>query len=115
MAAPTPASRGGSGGGVVPAEWPAQAADTIVDTIAKVRDRTTKPLVTAARAAVYGLIALMGVAVLLVLLLVVTTRMWDNWVPGGVWIYYAVLCGLFTVIGLVLLRKANAPAPVADA
>ena len=84
-------------------------------TLGRSRKRLARYAVTAARAAVYGLIALMGVAVLLVLLLVVTTRMWDNWVPGGVWIYYAVLCGLFTVIGLVLLRKANAPAPAADA
>ena len=56
MAAPPPAPRSGPGG-VIPAEWPAQAADTIVDTIAKVRDKTTKPAIVAARAIVYGLIA----------------------------------------------------------
>ena len=51
-------------GGMIPDEWPAQAADTIVDTIAKVRDKTTKPAIVASRAIVYGLIA----AILAVLL-----------------------------------------------
>ncbi|HRW36344.1 MAG: hypothetical protein KDB04_00110 [Acidimicrobiales bacterium] len=114
MAAPPPAPRSGPGG-VIPAEWPAQAADTIVDTIAKVRDKTTKPAIVAARAIVYGLIAAVGGLVALVLVLVVTTRMWDNWVPGNVWILYAVYFVLFSGVGLVLLRKANAPAPAADA
>jgi hypothetical protein len=40
-----------------PDEWPAQAADTIVRVVGSVRDKTTGPAVTAARGAVYGLLA----------------------------------------------------------
>jgi hypothetical protein len=110
MAAPSPAPRGGSSG-IIPAQWPAQAADTIVDTIAKVRDRTTKPAIVAARALVYGLLAGIVGAVALILLLVLIVRIWDNYVPGHVWIIYAAFAVIFSVGGLVLLRKANAPAP----
>ena len=98
---------------MIPAEWPAQAADTIVDTIGKVRDNTTTRAITAARWLVYGTIAgIVGIATL-VLLLVMLVHMWDNWFPGQVWILYAILFAIFSIAGLVLLRKANAPAPEA--
>ena len=100
---------------MIPAEWPAQAADTIVDTIGKVRDKTTKPAVTIARGVVYGTIVAVMATVLLILFLVMLAHMWDNWMPGQIWIFYAILFALFSTGGLVLLRKANAPAPAADA
>jgi hypothetical protein len=99
---------------MIPAEWPAQAADTIVDAIGKVRDKTTKPAITAARAVVYGLIAAVVGSVALVLTLVLIVRIWDNYVPGNVWIIYAIFFVVFSGVGLLLLRKANAPAPAAD-
>lgn len=110
MAAPTPAPRSTPpSGGLIPAEWPAQAADVIVDTISKVRDKTTKPAIVASRAVVYGLIAaVVGfVAFWLVLLLIV--RLWANYVPGHVWVIYAIFFAMFSVAGAFLLRKANAP------
>lgn len=97
--------------GVIPAEWPVQAADAIVDTIAKVRNKTTKPALVAARAMVYGLLAAVVGIVALVLLLVLVIRLWGNYVPGHVWIIYAVLAAVFSAVGIVLLRKANHPAP----
>lgn len=97
-------------GGIVPPEWPGQAADAIVDTIAKVRDRTTKPAIVAARGLVYGLMALIVGHVAAVLLLIVVVHMWDNWFPGHVWVLYAILFVAFSTAGLILLRKANAPA-----
>lgn len=116
MAATNPAPRGSaSPAGMIPPEWPAQAADTIVDTIEKVRDRTTKPLMVAARALVYGvLIASIG-TVALVLFLVLLVRALDNWLPGNVWTVYAGFAVVFSAAGFLLLRKANRPAPTADA
>ena len=115
MAAPTPTPRGPSSHkGVVPQEWPAQAADTIVDTIAMVRDRTTKPALVAARGLVYGLIAAVIGSVTLFLLLVLVTRVWANYFPGDVWILYAILGVAFTIGGLIFLRKANRPAQPAE-
>lgn len=108
MAETNPAPRASANAnGMIPPEWPAQAADTIVDTIEKVRDRTTKPLMVAARALVYGvLVATIG-TMALVLLLVLVVRALDNWMPGEVWTIYAGLSVLFSVAGLLLLRKAN--------
>lgn len=111
MAAPSPASRAS---GVIPEEWPAQAADAIVDTISKARDKTTKPAIVAARGLVYGLpVALVG-SVTAVLLLVLVVRVL-SYLPGPIWTVYAFLAVVFSVGGLVLLRKANAPASTPEA
>ena len=114
MAAPTPSPRPTKGPqGVIPAEWPAQAADTIVETIAKVRDRTTKPALLAARGVVYGLVAgVVGIifAVLAVILLIRVL----SYLPGNIWTVYAAFAVIFSAVGLFLLRKAGKPAPAAD-
>ena len=110
MAAPTPSPRGTKAPqGVIPAEWPAQAADTIVDTISKVRDRTTKPALLAARAVVYGLIAAVVGTISLFLVLLMIVRWYDVWAPGPVWPIYAFFAVVFSLGGLFCLRKANAP------
>ena len=51
--------------------WAADIADTIERVVATVRDRTTKPLVTASRAIVFGLLAAMLGVVAVTLLLIV--------------------------------------------
>ena len=111
MATPTPAPKRPMSGGVIPQEWPAQAADSIVDTIAKVRDRTTKPAIVAARAIVYGLLVVIVASTALILALVLIVRLWANYVPGHIWIIYAIFAVVFSTAGLILLRRANAPAP----
>ena len=51
-------------------DWPAQAADTIERVVGQVRDKTTGPALTAARAVVYGafggIIAIACVVVLII-------------------------------------------------
>ncbi|HWJ97652.1 MAG TPA: hypothetical protein VNQ33_05790 [Acidimicrobiales bacterium] len=115
MAAPTPSPRGKVPQGIIPAEWPAQAADTIVDTISKVRDKTTKPALLAARAVVYGLVAAIVGTIAFFLLLLMIVRWYDVWVPGPVWPIYAFFAVVFLLVGLIALRKANAPRPGATA
>ena len=116
MAAPTPSPRGTKAPqGVIPAEWPAQAADTIVDTIAKVRDRTTKPALLAARGIVYGLVAAVIGSVAFFLVLVLIVRIWANYVPGHVWVIYAIFAVVFSGVGLWAMRRANRPAPTTPA
>jgi hypothetical protein len=95
---------------MIPADWPVQAADTVVDVIGKVRDKTTRPALIAARALVYGLVAAVVATIAVVLLLVVLIRVLDNYVPGPVWWIYLGLSVVFTLGGIVLIRKANAPA-----
>lgn len=112
MALPTsqrPAAQASKG--LIPAEWPAQAADLVVDNIGKVRDKTTRPALVASRALVYGLLAAVVGTIALILLLVGVVRAYDNWAPGNVWPLYAALAVIFTVAGLVCLKRANRPAP----
>jgi predicted lysophospholipase L1 biosynthesis ABC-type transport system permease subunit len=111
MAAPTAGSPGPpSSNGVIPAEWPVQAADTIVETIGKVRDKTTKPALTAARALVYGLLGAIVGTVAGVLALVLVVRLYENYVPGNVWPLYAGLAVVMLVVGTILLKRATRPA-----
>jgi hypothetical protein len=104
MAVPTPSPRG-----VIPPEWPAQAADAVVETIAKVKDKTTKPAIVAVRSVVYGVIVGLVGALAIFLILVLIVRLWANYVPGHVWIIYAIFALVFSVAGAVMLRKANLP------
>ncbi len=114
MAAPVGSPGPSSPNGMLPPEWPVQAADKIVDTIATVRDKTTKPALTAARALVYGLLGGIAGLVALVLLLVGLVRFYANYVPGNdVWPLYAGLAVVLILSGLVLLKRANA-APAQD-
>ncbi len=101
-------------------DWTAAALDRIDSAVGVVRDNATTRLVVAARAVVYGLIAaILGVAILLLLVLALL-RVLDvylgnlhllglNTHPGrSVWVADAVLGGIFALAGLFLLRKASA-------
>jgi hypothetical protein len=84
-------------------DWTVQVADTIESVVGSIRDKTAVPAETIARAVVYGiLIAVMGGAAF-VLFTAALVRLLDNWLR--VWAIYAILGGLFTVIGLFLWRK----------
>lgn len=111
MALPTTSngSSPSSSPSMVPAEWPTQAADAVVETIAKVRDKTTKPALVAARALVYGIIVAVVGTVATVLLLTLVVRLLNNYLPGQIWTVYLGLFVLFTVPGVWLIRKANRP------
>jgi len=86
-------------------DWSAQAADTIESVVGTIRDKTTVPLTTVARALVYGIVAgVMGVAALL-LLVIALVRLLDVYIPGQIWTVYAVVGGLFTVGGLFAWSK----------
>ena len=86
-----------------PSDWTVQVADTVESVVGQVRDKTTVPAETLARALVYGiLIATMATAAL-VLVTVGVVRLLDNWLR--IWAVYAIVGGLFTVVGAFLWRK----------
>src|SRR5688500_15995673 len=90
----------GSGGD----DWTAQVADTIESVVTSVRDRTTAPLVTVARAIVYGMVAgVFGVAIV-ILFTIIAVRVLDIVLP--IWLTYLVLGGIFLLVGTVLWMKA---------
>jgi hypothetical protein len=92
-------------------DWPAQAADTIEHVVGQVRDKTTGPALTGARAVVYGTFAaIVGVAAL-VLLIVALIRLVDSYLPDAVfgedhmWATYLIVGLAFTVVGGVLWAR----------
>jgi hypothetical protein len=89
--------------GTTSADWTVQVADTIESVVGSVRDKTAVPLETVARALVYGiLIAVVGTAAL-VLVVAILVRVLSYVLE--VWAVYAILGGLFTLLGLFLWRK----------
>ncbi len=85
------------------ADWTVQVASTIESVVGSVRNKTAVPLETEARALVYGiLVATMGVAAG-VLGTILSIRLLAYVLP--VWVAYAILGGLFTLLGLFLWRK----------
>ena len=89
-------------------DWTVQAADTIERVVVGIRDKTAVPLTTVARGIVYGLLAaVMGIAVL-VLVIIGAVRALNAYVTQGeVWASYLLVGGIFTLGGVLTLRKAT--------
>jgi drug/metabolite transporter (DMT)-like permease len=92
-------------------DWPAQAADKIVQVVGQVRDRTTGPAITVARGAVYGLLAGILGAVCLVLFIICLVRLLDTYVVGedNTWLAHLIVGLLFSAVGMVMWRMRRAP------
>ena len=95
-----------SSGGLVPDEWPSQVADSIVDTIDQVRERTAVPAVIAARGVVFGLLAGFLAVIAVVLLVILLIRLANNYLPGPIWIVYLGLGVIFSIGGTWLWVRA---------
>jgi hypothetical protein len=96
------------------ADWPAQAADKIEQVVGSVRDKTTGPALTVARAVVYGLFAVLVGSVVAVLLIVAAVRLIDVYLPDSVfgedhmWAAYLIL-GLVFMVGAAVLWPRRRP------
>jgi hypothetical protein len=97
--APTPASE----------DWAGQAADTVINVVDAVRDKTTGPILTAARAIVYGLIGLFAVIVALIVTTIALVRIVDVYLPGNVWSAHLLIGAIFTIAGFFVWTKRYAP------
>jgi hypothetical protein len=83
-------------------DWPARAADSIERVVVTVRDRTTRPLLIAGRAIVFGLlIAIVGVT-MVVLLSVAIFRIVVI-LTDRAWVAYLVLGAIFVIVGFILM------------
>lgn len=112
LPAPSAPSLPGIGG-----DWPAQAADKIVDVVGQVRDRTTGPAITAARGVVYGLLAGILGGVCIVLLIIFLVRLLDTYVVGenNTWLAHLIVGVVFSGLGLLAWSKRRPAADPADA
>jgi hypothetical protein len=91
-------------------DWPAQAADRIVAAVDTVRDKTTGPAQKAARAVVYGVVALSLGIVLFVLVIIGMVRLLDvivdHFFPWGhAWLPYMIMGAIFLSAGWVVFRR----------
>jgi len=92
-------------------DWPAQAADAIVEQVGKVRDRTTGPAVRASGYIVFGAFAALLGSVAFVLFLIGAFRALDAYLPDAVfgeehtWAAHSILGALLVLGGLLTSRK----------
>jgi hypothetical protein len=89
------------------ADWTDQVTDLIVDSVDKVRERTTGPILEYSRISVHALVALILVLPVAALVLIGLVRFLDWAVPGGVWIVYAGLGTIFVLVGVVLWSRRS--------
>ncbi|MFM7062239.1 MAG: hypothetical protein ACKO04_01925 [Actinomycetes bacterium] len=108
-AVPGPGSQAASGG-AAQADWADQVTDLIVDTVDKVRDRTTGPILEVSKGIVHGVVALLILTPILVLFFAGAIRLLNWAIPGDVWIAYAVLGVLLLLLGSFLWSR-RAPRP----
>ena len=87
-------------------DWAVQTADTIDRLVESVRSNTSDRLVSVTRLVVFGLLAAILGTIALVLFAILVVRILNSYIPGGVWVVYLVLGGLFTLAGLLLWQQA---------
>src|SRR5688500_20345621 len=92
-----------------PEDWADQAADTVVRVVDTVREKTTGPVLTAARAIVYGIIGFFAALVALIVLVIALIRILDVYLPGEVWSAYLLLGIAFLVGGGLVWHQRHAP------
>ncbi len=97
--------------------WADDTTDQVVKLVDTVRDKTTKPAITAARGVVFGILAVFLGLVALVLLLITLTRglqvgILEHFLDQGraVYVSYLIIGGMFSLVGLLLFKKRHAGA-----
>jgi hypothetical protein len=93
-------------------DWATRTADSIERVVSTVRDRTTRPLLLAGRAIVFGLLAaIVGVAAIVLFSILVVRA--HTALTGRAWLAELILGAVFCIAGVVLLvmrRRAVAAA-----
>jgi hypothetical protein len=93
-------------------DWTDQVTELIVETVDKVRVRTTGPVLNVTHASVYGIVAAIVAIPVLVALLAGLVRFLDWLVPGEVWAAYLIIAVVMWIPGAILWSKrerADAP------
>ena len=95
-------------------DWTDQVTELIVETVDKVRARTTGPVLDVAHAAVYGIVAAIVAIPVMVALLAGLVRALDWIVPGDVWVAYLIIAVGMWLLGAILWsrrERADTPTP----
>jgi hypothetical protein len=91
----------------------AQAADAIEQLVTTVRERTVTPARAVAKGVVYGLLVVLLVLPAVVLAAIAAFRLL-TYIPGGVWVAYLILGGIFVVAGGFCWLRRGARKPRQD-
>lgn len=93
-------------------EWTDQTADAIESIVLSVKQKTTVPLTTIARAIVYGLVIAALGSVVMVLSAIAAVRVLTVYLPVGrvngghrVWVADLIVGGIFTLVGMLAWSK----------
>jgi hypothetical protein len=84
-------------------DWAARTADSIERVVTTVRDRTTRPLLIAGRAIVFGLLAAVAGISAVVLLWITIVRVLVI-LTDRAWLAHLISGAFFVIVGLVLMR-----------
>jgi hypothetical protein len=87
-------------------DWTDQVTDLIVDSVDKVRDRTTGPILNYSRISVHAVVALILLLPVAVLMLVGAIRLL-TWAVGEAWLAYTILGTIFVLVGVVLWSRRS--------
>jgi len=91
--------------------WASDLTDTIVETIDKVRDRTTKPVVMVARGLVFGILVTFLGMMALALTLIALSRGLINFLEWpldhdtSVWVSHLTLGAAFCLVGTIFMIR----------
>ncbi|HSP03332.1 MAG TPA: hypothetical protein VLR27_07525 [Acidimicrobiales bacterium] len=111
MATTSPASPTPTPAAADQPDWPAQAADAIVEQVGKVRDRTTGPAIKISGYVVFGAFATLLGTVAFILFLIGAFRVLDAYLPDAVfgddhtWAAHTILGAILVLAGLFTSRK----------
>lgn len=87
-------------------DWADQVTTLIVDSVDKVRDRTTGPILEYSRASVHLVVALMVAIPMLLLGLLGLVRLL-TWATGHAWISYTIMGVVLIGVGSILWSKRS--------
>lgn len=108
--------RGMPGNPLTDPNWATETTDRLVTFIDQVRNQTTTKVVYAARGVVFGVIAAMLGAFMLIIVLVGAMRGLQSLLElampwyRAVYVSYFIVGGILSLVGLVLFKKRNAAA-----
>jgi len=84
-------------------DWATRTADSIERVVTTVRDRTTRPLLIAGRAIVFGLLAAVAGIAAVVLLWITLVRVLVI-LTDRAWLAHLISSAFFVIVGLVLMH-----------
>ncbi len=86
-------------------DWTDQVTDLVVDTVDKVRSRTTGPVLNVAHASVYGIVAAIILLPIVVAFFAGLVKGLNWLIPGDVWIVYLIIAFAMWIPGWILWRR----------